>query len=42
MKGAQYDATKDVAYVKPGGHWVDVIGDLAPSGKTVVGGRLGA
>jgi hypothetical protein len=41
MKGAKYDAGKNVAYVGPGGHWNDVIGDLAASNVTVVGGRLG-
>ncbi len=41
LAGATYDATKDLAYVKPGGEWNDVISDLAPSGVAVVGGRLG-
>ncbi|KAH3911295.1 hypothetical protein HBH56_132870 [Parastagonospora nodorum] len=41
MVGATYDATKGVAYVKPGGEWNDVIGDLEPSGVTMLGGRLG-
>lgn len=41
LAGATYDAEKDLAYVKPGGEWNDVIGDLAPSGVAVVGGRLG-
>ncbi|KAH7032680.1 FAD binding domain-containing protein [Microdochium trichocladiopsis] len=41
MAGARYDAASGLAYVKPGGEWNDVIGDLAPSGVTVVGGRLG-
>jgi hypothetical protein len=41
MVGATYDAAKGVAYVKPGGHWNDVIGDLEPSGVTMLGGRLG-
>lgn len=40
MKGAEYDAEKNIAYVAPGGHWKDVIADLAPFNKTVVGGRL--
>ncbi|KAJ4336002.1 hypothetical protein N0V87_005723 [Didymella glomerata] len=41
LAGATYDADKDLAYVKPGGEWNDVISDLAPSGVAVVGGRLG-
>lgn len=41
LAGATYDADNDLAYVKPGGEWNDVIGDLAPSGVAVVGGRLG-
>lgn len=41
LTGATYDADKDLAYVKPGGEWNDVISDLAPSGVAVVGGRLG-
>jgi FAD/FMN-containing dehydrogenase len=41
MIGATYDAAKGVAYVKPGGEWNDVIGDLEPSGVTILGGRLG-
>lgn len=41
LVGATYDADKDLAYVKPGGEWNDVIGDLASSGVAVVGGRLG-
>jgi FAD/FMN-containing dehydrogenase len=40
LKGATYDRARDVAYVKPGGKWATVIGDLAPSGVAVVGGRL--
>jgi hypothetical protein len=40
MKGATYNSKKDLAYVKPGGKWKNVIGDLAPYNKTVVGGRL--
>ncbi|KAH8728272.1 hypothetical protein GQ44DRAFT_609234 [Phaeosphaeriaceae sp. PMI808] len=39
--GATYDAAKQVAYVKPGGEWNNVIGDLEPSGVTIAGGRLG-
>lgn len=41
MVGATYDAAKGVAYVKPGGEWNDVVGDLEPSGVTILGGRLG-
>jgi FAD/FMN-containing dehydrogenase len=41
ISGATYDSTTGLAYVKPGGEWNDVIGDLAPYNVTVVGGRLG-
>jgi FAD/FMN-containing dehydrogenase len=41
LKGAEYDAKKKVAYVKPGGEWNDVIGALEPSGVAILGGRLG-
>jgi FAD/FMN-containing dehydrogenase len=41
LTGATYDAAKQVAYVKPGGEWNDVVGDLEPSGVTILGGRLG-
>lgn len=41
LTGATYDAANHVAYVKPGGEWNDVIGDLEPSGVTIAGGRLG-
>ncbi|KAJ8108429.1 hypothetical protein OPT61_g8178 [Boeremia exigua] len=41
LAGATYDAEKDLAYVKPGGEWNDVISDLESSGVAVVGGRLG-
>ena len=41
LAGATYDAEKDLAYVKPGGEWNDVISELEPSGVAVVGGRLG-
>lgn len=40
MKGALYNAELNLAYVSPGGKWKDVIGDLAPYQRTVVGGRL--
>ncbi|KAK8074244.1 hypothetical protein PG994_005143 [Apiospora phragmitis] len=39
--GATYGAATGHALVKPAGEWNDVIGDLEPSGVTVVGGRLG-
>lgn len=41
MKGATYSAETGYAYVKPGGEWNDVIGDLEKQGVTVLGGRLG-
>lgn len=41
MTGATYDASRKVAYVKPGGEWNDVISDLEPSGVAITGGRLG-
>lgn len=41
IAGAKYDATNDVAYVKPGGEWNDVIASLAEQNVTIVGGRLG-
>jgi FAD/FMN-containing dehydrogenase len=41
INGTEYDAAKGVAYVKPGGHWSDVITPLARQGQTVVSGRLG-
>ncbi|EMR62515.1 putative fad dependent protein [Eutypa lata UCREL1] len=41
LVGATYDAEANLAHVKPGGEWNDVIGDLEPSGVTIVGGRLG-
>ncbi|KAF1935820.1 FAD binding domain-containing protein [Clathrospora elynae] len=41
LTGATYDAKENVAYVKPGGEWNDVIGDLEKSGVAISGGRLG-
>lgn len=41
LVGATYDAQEDVAYVRPGGEWNDVIGDLEQSGVAIAGGRLG-
>jgi hypothetical protein len=41
INGTQYDAEKGVAYVKPGGHWSDVLVPLEKQGVTVVSGRIG-
>jgi FAD/FMN-containing dehydrogenase len=41
LVGATYDAEEDVAYVRPGGEWNDVISDLEKSGVAIAGGRLG-
>jgi FAD/FMN-containing dehydrogenase len=41
IAGVELDKTKSVAYVKPGGHWKDVIKPLDDQGYTVVSGRLG-
>lgn len=41
LAGASYDAQEDLAYVRPGGEWNDVIGDLEQSGVAIAGGRLG-
>jgi hypothetical protein len=41
LVGATYDATEDVAYVRPGGEWNDVITELEKSGVAIAGGRLG-
>ncbi|KAK7414984.1 hypothetical protein QQX98_006217 [Neonectria punicea] len=41
IAGTTYDRSKNVAYVKPGGEWNDVISPLDKEGVTVVGGRLG-
>lgn len=41
LVGARYDAEEDVAYVKPGGEWNDVISELEKSGVAISGGRLG-
>lgn len=41
LNGTTYDAANNVAYVKPGGRWSDVIEALDPYDVTVVGGRLG-
>lgn len=41
IAGTELDKAKGVAYVKPGGHWKDVIKLLDDQGYTVVSGRLG-
>lgn len=41
ITGTTYDKDQNLAYVKPGGEWNDVIGALDPQGVAVVGGRLG-
>ncbi|KPM39395.1 hypothetical protein AK830_g7156 [Neonectria ditissima] len=41
ISGASYDSEKNVAYVKPGGEWNEVISSLEEESVTVVGGRLG-
>jgi FAD/FMN-containing dehydrogenase len=41
LVGATYDAEEDVAYVRPGGEWNDVISELEKSGVAIAGGRLG-
>lgn len=41
LSGVTYDHEKQVAYVKPGGEWNDIIGPLDEHGVTLVGGRLG-
>lgn len=41
LNGTTYDEANNVAYVKPGGHWSDVMEALDPYNVTVVGGRLG-
>jgi hypothetical protein len=41
ITGATYGKATNLAYVKPGGEWNDVIGALNPHNVTVVGGRLG-
>lgn len=41
MAGVTYDDKTQLATVKPGGEWNDVIGPLDERGVTVVGGRLG-
>ncbi|KAK6519206.1 hypothetical protein TWF281_003895 [Arthrobotrys megalospora] len=41
ISGTTYDRSRNLAYVKPGGEWNDVISTLNKDGVTVVGGRLG-
>lgn len=41
MSGVTYDKKTQIAYVKPGGEWNDVLGPLDKQGVTIVGGRLG-
>lgn len=41
INGTVLDKQNKVAYVKPGGHWADVMRALNGTGQTVVGGRLG-
>lgn len=41
IAGTTYDKDTNLAYVKPGGEWNDVIGALDAYGVAVVGGRLG-
>jgi FAD/FMN-containing dehydrogenase len=41
LAGATYDEATGLAYVKPGGEWNSVIGELEPSGHVIAGGRLG-
>lgn len=41
LAGVAYDKTTQIALVKPGGEWNDVIGPLVDQGVAIVGGRLG-
>ncbi|KAF7557969.1 hypothetical protein G7Z17_g240 [Cylindrodendrum hubeiense] len=41
IAGTAYDRSSNLAFVKPGGEWNDVISTLNKDGVTVVGGRLG-
>ncbi|SPO03123.1 related to 6-hydroxy-d-nicotine oxidase [Cephalotrichum gorgonifer] len=41
LSGVTYDEETQIATVRPGGEWNDVIGPLDEQGVTVVGGRLG-
>ena len=42
LVGVRYDTEDDVAYVRPGGEWNDVVSELEKSGVTIAGGRLGS
>ena len=41
LSGVTYDKNTQIASVKPGGDWDDVIGPLDEQGVAIVGGRLG-
>jgi FAD/FMN-containing dehydrogenase len=41
LSGVTYDKETQIASVKPGGEWNDVIGPLDEQGVAIVGGRLG-
>ena len=42
LSGVTYDAATQIAFVKPGGEWNDVIGPLVyEHGVAILGGRLG-
>ena len=41
LVGTVLDKEKSLAYIKPGGHWWDVMKYLENTGQTVVSGRLG-
>jgi FAD/FMN-containing dehydrogenase len=41
MVGAKYDKQRQLAYVKPGGKWNDVIPMLEKDGISMLGGRIG-
>jgi FAD/FMN-containing dehydrogenase len=41
LNGTVYDKEKSLAYVKPGGHWWDVMKAMEGTGQAVVAGRLG-
>ena len=41
LKGVVLDKDKSLVYVKPGGHWWDVMHALEGTGHMAIGGRLG-
>jgi hypothetical protein len=41
LNGTVFDKEKSLAYVKPGGHWWNVMKAMEGTGQIVVGGRLG-